>query len=59
MLSRPPVREIYFEDEHGNPKWFIVGGVDGVTAIKETEENGEYTFIPWVEVWAGEKLLAR
>ena len=58
MANRPPVREISFIDNQGNPRDYIVGCA-GVTAIKETNECGEFAFIPWVEVWAGETLLAR
>jgi hypothetical protein len=58
MSERPPVRMICYTDSHGNPHEYQVGSCD-VTAIREVEENGEYSTIPWIEVWAGDKLLAR
>jgi len=44
-------------DQHGNPLDYVVGR-QGVTAIKQTERNGEYCTIPYVEIWAGNDLLA-
>ena len=57
MISRPPVQMICYNDAQGNPHMFSVGR--DCTEIRETEENGEYALILWVEVWDGEKLLAR
>lgn len=57
MINRPPVQMICYTDEHGNPHTFTVGC--DVTEIREVEENGEYAFVPWVEVYNGEKFLAR
>lgn len=56
--ERPAVRLICYNDSHGNPSVFTVG-VAGITEIREIGEDGEYAMIPWVEVWAGDKLLAR
>ena len=58
MINRPAVRMICYTDAQGNPGVFSVGGGD-VSEIRETEENGEMAWIPWVEVWNGEKLLFR
>jgi hypothetical protein len=58
MINRPPIRSIELIDNHGNPREYIVG-VAGITRIPEVEENGEYAFINWVEVWADEILIAR
>ena len=57
MASRPPIHQIGYDDERGNPRIFTVGC--GCTEIREVEENGEYCYLPWVEVWDGDKLLAR
>lgn len=57
MANRPPIQQIEYIDEHGNPHTFTIGC--GCTRILEVAENGEVCFIPWVEVWDGEKLLAR
>jgi hypothetical protein len=57
MKDRPPIRMICYIDAQGNPHTFTVGR--GCTEIREVEENGEMAFIPWVEVWDGDKLLAR
>lgn len=53
---RPPIKEICYTRE-GNPHEFIVGR--NCTEIREVQEYGEYAFIPWVEVWNSDKLLAR
>jgi hypothetical protein len=58
MINRPPVQSIEFTSTEGNPCQYTVGR-NGVTRIPETEENGEYSFVNWVEVWADEVLLAR
>jgi len=58
MSDRPSVQKICYISPEGNPSEFILGR-GGVTDIRETEENGEYSTIPWLEVWAGENLLAR
>ena len=57
-ISRPSIRSIAYISTEGNPDSFHVGSYN-VTEIREVEENGEYCMIPWVEVWAGEKLIAR
>jgi hypothetical protein len=58
MINRPPIKMIgYTDNEGGYPRTFIVGR--DCSAILEVEEPGEYAIIPWVEVWQGEKLLAR
>ncbi len=57
MINRPPIHAICYTSAEGNPHTFIVGF--GCTEIREIEECGEQTFIPWVEVWDGEKLLFR
>jgi hypothetical protein len=44
MINRPPVQQICFIDENGNPGTYTVGR--GCTEIREFEENGEYAFIP-------------
>lgn len=56
-INRPPIREICYFSAEGNPHTFAVG--KGCTEIREIEENGELAFIPWVEVWDGDKLLFR
>ena len=58
MGSRPPIQQISYLDADGNQREYIVGR-GFVTAIRETNEAGEFCYIPWVEVWAGETLLAR
>lgn len=58
MINRPPIGSIEFTTTEGNPGNYIVGR-NGVGRITEVEENGEYCFISWVEVWAGETLIAR
>jgi hypothetical protein len=58
MINRPPIKMIgYTDNEGGYPHTFTVGR--DCSAILEVEESGEYSFIPWVEVWQDEKLLAR
>jgi hypothetical protein len=57
MINRPPVQQICSIDENGNPGTYTVGR--GCTEIREVEEPGEYALIPWVEVWDGERLIAR
>lgn len=57
MSERPPVQMISYIDAQGNPHTFTVGC--GCSEIRETQECGEQAFIPWVEVWNGDKLLAR
>jgi hypothetical protein len=65
VKNRPPIRMICYIDSHGNPHEFNVGsryefkGTDVVTEIREVGEYGEYTMIPWVEVWSGINLIAR
>lgn len=58
MDNRPPVSMITYISAEGNPHSIVVG-CNGVTAIREVEEDGEYAAIPWVEVWAGPELRAR
>ncbi len=57
MINRPPIHMICYMDSRGNPHEFTVGC--GCTEIRELEESGEYSFVPWVEVWNGDKLLFR
>jgi hypothetical protein len=57
MISRPPIKRICYTSAEGNPQVFDLGY--NCTEIREVEENGEMAFIPWVEVWATDKLLAR
>ena len=57
MNNRPPVRTICHIDAQGNPRTFTAGS--DCTEIRETEENGEYTMMPWIEVWSGDQLIAR
>ena len=57
MINRPAVRMICYTDANGNPHTYTVGC--GCTEIREVEESGEMAWIPWVEVWNGEKLLFR
>lgn len=58
MKTRPPVSMICYTSAEGNPHTFTVGK-GGITELREVEENGEYCTIPWIEVWHGERLLAR
>ena len=57
MINRPPIHMICYMDAQGNPHTFTVGC--GCTEIREVEENGEYAFIPFVEVYDGDNLLFR
>jgi len=54
--ARPPIREVVYISAEGNPCTFRASAT---IQIRETEENGEYCMIPWVEVWDGIELLAR
>lgn len=58
MEDRPPIDSIVYISAEGNPHTIIVGRGD-VTEIRETQECGEFCYIPWVEVWAGESLTER
>lgn len=58
MLTRPEISSIQRTDADGNPREYVVGR-GGITKIQETQENGEYAFYAWVEVWAGDELFAR
>jgi hypothetical protein len=58
MNNRPAILEVGFYSTAGNPHNYVVGKA-GITEIKETEECGEYASIPWVEVYAGNELIAR
>lgn len=58
MINRPPVQQICYIDEHGNPHTFVAGS-PYCTEIREVEEAGDSAFVPWVEVWNGDKLIAR
>ncbi len=58
MHERPPIRAIGYTTSEGNPAQFIVGR-DSVLEIREVGELSEYAIIPWVEVWAQSRLLAR
>lgn len=57
MINRPPIHMICYMSAEGNPHTFTVGC--GCSEIREVEENGEYAFINFVEVWDGDKLLFR
>ena len=57
MAIRPPVLMVCYNDAQGNPQTYTVGY--GCTEIRETEEYAEFAAIPWVEIWDGERLLAR
>ena len=64
LAGRPAVTMIARTDENGNPNLISVGKAiaykgDLVTEIREVDEYGEFAAIPWVEVYSGEKLLAR
>jgi hypothetical protein len=52
------VRMVCYMDSQGNPHEFSIGRGQ-VTEIRETEENGEYSTIPWLEVLSGDQLVAR
>jgi|HubBroStandDraft_1064217.scaffolds.fasta_scaffold52304_5 hypothetical protein len=54
---RPPIERIVYTTAEGNPGVFQLGR--GVSEIRETEENGEFSTIPWVEVWDRSSLLFR
>jgi hypothetical protein len=56
--KRPRIERICYTSAEGNPHVFEECR-GGITEIRETEENGEYCMIPWVEVWAGDSLIAR
>lgn len=57
-MSTPAIQSILVPCEHhGNPESWIVGQM-GVTRIEQIGKDGEYSRIPWVRVWAGDKLLA-
>lgn len=43
-------------DPSGNPADYRVGA-HGVTKITETGRNGEYCYIPYVEVWMGDDVV--
>ena len=58
MSERPPIESITYISAEGNPHQFIVGR-GGITEIRETQECAEYCHIPWLEVWAGESIVAR
>lgn len=57
MSFRPPVERITYTSAEGNPCVFQMGR--GCSEIRETQESGEFCFIPWLEVWDGDNLLAR
>ena len=58
MEKRPPIESITYISAEGNPDQFIVGR-GGITFIGETQENGEFCTIPWLEVFDGENIIAR
>lgn len=43
-------------DQHGNPIEYLVGR-GGVTRIEACTKPGEYCYIPYVRVWAGDKAI--
>lgn len=57
MESRPAIASICYTSPEGNPCQFIVAR--NCTQIRETQENGEYCPIPWLEVWDRDTLVAR
>jgi hypothetical protein len=57
LKNRPPIRMICLITGDGNPHEFTVGS--NATEIREVEEPGEYSFVPWVEVYNGDILVAR
>ena len=65
MIDRPPIQMICYNDSRGNPVELRVGypfefkGTQNITEIREVEDDSEVCFIPWAEVWAGERLVAR
>jgi hypothetical protein len=56
-IQRPPISAVWYTSLEGNPCCYRVG--QGVTRIVETKEMAEYTFVPWVEIWDGDSLIAR
>lgn len=57
MQVRPPIQRITYISAEGNPCVYEIGR--GATEIREVQESSEYSYIPWVEVWSGDDLLAR
>lgn len=57
MENRPKIARVTFISPEGNLCSYIVGR--DTTEIRETQESGEFCFIPWLEVWDGEHLIAR
>lgn len=58
MNDRPPIQKICYISAEGNPCVFMLGR-NGITEMREVEENSEYCTIPWLEVWAADVLVAR
>lgn len=58
MKDRPAVQRICYISAEGNPHVYELNR-NCVTELREVEENGEYSTIPWLEVWQGNKLIAR
>lgn len=52
---RPEVRFSVLEAVQGEAYWV---GREGVTRIEATYKSGEYSHIPYVRVWQGDKPLA-
>lgn len=61
MAKRPPIERITYISAEGNPCVFQCSGALGrnCSEIRETQENGEFCLIPWIEVWEDENLVAR
>jgi hypothetical protein len=57
MTDRPPIQSICYIDAQGNPNTFNKGL--NCTEIREVEECGDMSFVPWVEVYRGDTLVAR
>jgi hypothetical protein len=57
MAIRPKIDRFCYTTPEGNPGQFIAGA--NCSEIREVEEGAEYCYIPWLEVYDGENLLAR
>jgi hypothetical protein len=60
MATRTPIERITYISAEGNPHVFQVGALGrNCSEIREVQENGEFCLIPWLEVWEGDRLIAR
>lgn len=57
MKNRPKIAEVCFYSAEGNPQQFVVGR--NCTEIRETQEEAEVCYVPWLEVYADDRLVAR